>query len=311
MATTTLRPQARSAWALARRQHGVISRTQLLELGLSQGAIRHRLRSGRLHPVQRGVYAVGRPEIDQLGHWMAAVLCCGPQALLGHRSAAELWGLGTFPTPEIEVVVPADVVRRRPDIRVHRHAYADASHRRIRQRIPVTDLVTTLLDLATELNDDETEAAINAADRNRLIDPERLRSAIDGQAPRPGLGRVKAILDRRTFSPTDSYLERKLLALIRKARLPTPETQAWVNGFRVDFYWPELGLVVETDGLRYHRTAAQQDRDLHRDQAHSAAGLETLRFSAAQVRDDPTGVQATLTAVINRRRLKPFGTWDD
>jgi very-short-patch-repair endonuclease len=260
--------------------------------------------------VQRGVYAVGRPEIDQLGRWMAAVLCCGPAALLGHRSAAELWGLAALAARPIEVVVPTRVVRRRPGIRVRRQGDA-ASSRHIRRRIPVTDLVTTLLDLATELGDDEVEAAINTADRNGLIDPERLRRAIGGRAPRPGLRRLRATLDRRTFTPTDSYLERKLLTLIRDAHLPVPETQAWVNGFRVDFYWPDLGLVVETDGLRYHRTAAQQERDLRRDQAHSTAGLETLRFSAAQVRDDPTGVQATLAAVIKRRRLKPFGTWGD
>lgn len=300
MATSSLQPYARSAWALARRQHGVVARAQLLEIGFTPSAIRHRLRVGRLHVLHRGVYAIGRPEIDQLGRWMAAVLSCGPEALLGHRSAAELWGLGAFPVGPIEIVVPAGLARRCPGVRVHRRAGLDPSHRRVRERIPITDIVTTLIDLAMDLDEEEVEAAINAADRRGLIDPGRLRSAVAERPPRPGSARLGGILDRHGFAPTESYLERHFLSLIRRGGLPTPETQAKVNGFRVDFYWPELGLVVETDGLKYHRTAIQQARDLRRDQAHSAAGLETLRFSAAQVRDTPDEVLLTLVAVVAR-----------
>jgi very-short-patch-repair endonuclease len=221
-------------------------------------------------------------------------------ALLGHRSAAELWGLGTLRMDSIEIVVPDEVARRRPGIRLHRCAGLSESQRHVRRRIPVTDIVTTLIDLSIHLGDEEIEAAVNAADRNGSVDPEQLRSALAGRPPRPGAGRLRAILDRHDFDPTDSYLERRFLSLVRQAALPIPITQARVNGFRVDFYWPELGLVVETDGLRYHRTAIQQSRDLRRDQAHSAAGLETLRFSAAQVRDSPDEVLATLAAVIAR-----------
>jgi very-short-patch-repair endonuclease len=73
-----------------------------------------------------------------------------------------------------------------------------------------------------------------------------------------------------------------------------------VNGFRVDFYWPELGLVVETDGLTYHRTPAQQAEDRRRDQAHTAAGLTVLRFTHAQVRYEPGYVEQVLRAVARR-----------
>ncbi|MGH2978611.1 MAG: endonuclease domain-containing protein [Solirubrobacterales bacterium] len=82
----------------------------------------------------------------------------------------------------------------------------------------------------------------------------------------------------------------------------SPRRRRWVNGYKVDFYWPELGLVVETDGLRYHRTPAQQSRDRVRDQAHAAAGLTPLRFTRAQVAYDPGHVHATLTAVARRLR---------
>src|ERR1051326_1582027 len=117
---------------------------------------------------------------------------------------------------------------------------------------------------------------------------------------RPGLGAICSLLDSETFAPTDSELERRFLGLVRSAGVPMPETQTRVNGFRVDFYWPCLGLVVETDGLRYHRTAGQQKRDRKRDQIHTAAGLTTLRFTAGQVWFEASRTQATLVAVVSR-----------
>jgi uncharacterized protein DUF559 len=108
------------------------------------------------------------------------------------------------------------------------------------------------------------------------------------------------LLDRRTFTLTESELERRFLPIVRGAGLPPPEAGRWVNGFKVDFFWPEFGLVVETDGLRYHRTPAQQAKDRIRDQAHTAAGLTPLRFTRAQVRFQPDQVLRTLAMVARR-----------
>lgn len=297
MGHTKLHPRPASLWNLAKRQHGVVARSQLLASGLSPKAIAHRINSGRLHPLWRGVYAVGRPEVTQRGRWMAAVLSCGPNALLSHRSAAALFGV-LRKTAWLEVVVPREVFRRRPGIRVHRRAGLETEDRWLVEGIPVTDPVATLVDFAACAPDWQLERAINEADRLDLIDPEELRTAIEALSRRPGLGRLGALLDRHTF--TDSSIERRFLPLARSAGLATPETQAWVNGFRVDFYWRNLGLVVETDGLRYHRTPAQQARDRRRDQVHSAAGLTTLRFAEEQVRFEPDQVRATLAAVAKR-----------
>lgn len=110
------------------------------------------------------------------------------------------------------------------------------------------------------------------------------------------------LLDSDTFALTDSELERRFFRLVRDADLPLPKTQVWLNGYRVDFHWPELGLVVETDGLQYHRTPSQQKRDRLRDQTHVAAGLTALRFTAAQVRFEPRETMATLIAVTSRLR---------
>jgi very-short-patch-repair endonuclease len=156
------------------------------------------------------------------------------------------------------------------------------------------------VDLAARLPDTELEAAISEADKLGLVDPDRLRAELDVLSHRAGLPALRRLLDRHTFRMTDTDLERLFLPIARKAGLPVPETQARVNGFRVDFYWPEVGLVVETDGLRYHRTPAQQKRDRVRDQAHTAAGLTPLRFTHAQVAFEPAHVQRTLAAVAGR-----------
>jgi very-short-patch-repair endonuclease len=157
-----------------------------------------------------------------------------------------------------------------------------------------------LIDLALRLSIGRLEAAVNEAVKQGLVDPEALRSQLAERAGTPGVAPLRAVLDRRTFRLTDSELERRFLRLIRRAGLPLPDTQQIVNGFRVDFYWPDLGLVVETDGLRYHRTAAQQARDRRRDQAHLAAGLTPLRFTHAQVVHEADHVRATLLAAIER-----------
>jgi very-short-patch-repair endonuclease len=271
----------------------------LVEHGLSEQAIKHRLRKARLYRIWRGVYAVGRPELTMHGHWMAAVLACGPGAVLSHESAAALWEIRAPTGDEIEVSVPARARRGRPGITVHRRAMlpAEITHR---QGILVTTPVCTLIDIAARLERDSLEAAINEADKRGLIDPPTLRSALEGLTRRPGLTLLRETLDRRTFTLTDSQLERRLLPIARRAGLGPPETGRYVSGFKVDFFWPDLGLVVETDGLRYHRTPAQQARDRLRDHAHAAAGLTPLRFTHAQVRFEPYYVQATLAAVVRR-----------
>ena len=171
--------------------------------------------------------------------------------------------------------------------------------------IPVTNPVQTLIDLAGEMDERRLERAVNEADRLDLVDLETLLCALDSYPARRGVGRLRGLLRTHVFRLTDSELERRFLRLVRKAKLPVPQTGTRLNGFVVDFYWPGLGLVVETDGLRYHRTPAQQARDRERDQAHARAGLTQLRFTHAQVFRDPARVGQTLRAVV--RRLEVAG----
>jgi len=299
MASSNAHTSSAAIWELARRHHGVVTRRQLLALGLHPHAIFHRVKTGRLHPVARGVYAVGRPELSRHGRWTAAVMSCGAEAVLSHQSAAVLWGFRAREGLRIDVTIPPRLSRSRPGLKVYRRKLEPTVLTEL-HRIPVTTVHQTLIDLALVLGRDSLEAAINDADKHDLTDPESLRAALVAHAGQPGVVALRQVLDRRTFTLTDSRLERLFLPIARRAGMPKPQTGVRLNGFKVDFYWPEMGLVVETDGLRYHRTPAQQARDRLRDQAHTAAGLTTLRFTRAQVRFEPGYVQTTLAAVVGR-----------
>ena len=274
----------------------MISRKQLLALGFTPDAIKHRLAIGRLHCVRRGVYSVGRPEVGSYGRWMAAVLSCGDGAVLSHSSAAALWRIGFEQRNVIELSLPSPFQKRRPGLRIHRRPSLQERDTTIEYGIPVTTPVQTLIDVSLRLDRRGVERMINEADKYDLVHPPGLRRALEHRSGESGVARLRHILDQRTFRLTKEELERRFLPLARKAGLPVPLTGQWVNEFEVDFFWPDLGLVVETDGLRYHRTAAEQARDRLRDQAHTAAGLTPLRFTHEQVRYEPEHVLSVLRA---------------
>jgi very-short-patch-repair endonuclease len=292
MARESAQETARAAWRLARRQHWVITRRQLLALGYSEEAIDHRLANGRLHAIHAGIYAAGRRALTREGHFVAAVLACGEDALLSHESAAEHYGIRTRRAGPIHVTVPPDAHPRRPGIKVHRRAGLTPM---LRDGIPLTNIVDTLVDIAPRLSDAQLERTINEAVNRDLTDPDRLRAALPRR--RPGVCRVAKLLDRDTYVTTDSIIEQRVLRIARRAGLPKPEAQRRLGGGRVDFVWPELRLIVEADSLRYHRTPMQQKADRLRDQQHAAAGFVTLRFTHHQITFEPDHVERTLRAV--------------
>jgi very-short-patch-repair endonuclease len=295
-------PSAR-AWVQAGRQHGIVTRRQLLGLGFGEEAIEHRIATGRLHRVWRGVYAVGWPQMTPKRRWMAAVLACGEGAALSHRSAAALWGICKERSERIDVSVRRRCEHRRPGIHVRSRPSLPASDVVRHNGIPATRPARTLVDLATELDVGALERAINEADKLDLIDADSLRDALAGFVGEPGVRVLRTLLDRQTFRLSDSELERLFRPIATTAGLSPPITKAVVNGFEVDFFWPDLGLVVETDGLRYHRTPSAQARDRLRDQTHTAAGLTPLRFTHRQVRYEQGHVRRVLEDTA--RRLHP------
>lgn len=230
-----------------------------------------------------------------------------PEAALSHRSAGVHWGIVGSEGAAIDVSV-----RRRREVRRHglqvrgrpSLAEADITHR---NWIPVTIPALTMIDLATDLSLLDLERAINDADKRDVIHVGPLRAAIEGYAGLPGVRPLRTLIDKLTFRLSDSELEIRFRPTARAAGLPQPLSKQWVNGFEVDFYWPELGLVVETDGARFHRTPSAQTRDARRDRAHVLAGMSPLRFTHYEVRYEQRAVRDALAAaaamVQNRIRL--------
>ncbi len=298
--------RSRQAWELAGRQHGVVARRQLLALGFNAREIEHRVARGRLHLVMRGVYAVGWPRLTSERRWMAAVLACGDDAMLSHHSAAAFWKIGTEKRGVVDVSVTRRCELKRPGLRVRGRPALAANDITSREGIPVTSPAQTLVDIAAELDALRVERAVNEADKRDLIDPETLRSALDRHTGEPGAPLLRRILDKRTFRLSDSDLEILFRQIAPAAELPPPLSKQSVNGFEVDFLWPDLGLVVETDGLRYHRTPSTQARDAKRDRAHTLAGMTPLRFTHYEIKHEPTRVRAELTraAKMIRERIR-------
>ncbi|HET7445761.1 MAG TPA: DUF559 domain-containing protein [Solirubrobacterales bacterium] len=193
--------------------------------------------------------------------------------------------------------------RTHAGIRVHRRPSLPSPDVGTLNRVPLTAPVRTLLDYATLEPPNRVERAVNEADKRDHIDPDQLRKALDRYPGEPGIKRLRKVLDKHTFRLSDQELELLFRPIALSASLPLELTKVFVNDFEVDFFWPSLGLVVETDGWRYHRTPAAQTRDAVRFQLHTAAGLTPIRFSHWQVKYEPGHVREILqrTAVRLRR----------
>jgi very-short-patch-repair endonuclease len=280
--------------ALAGRQHGVVARWQLRELGLSDRAISHAAGSGRLHRLFQGVFAVGHTVLRLEGHWMAAVLAGGDQAVLSHQDAAAAWDLRPVGAGAIHVTVPGHAGRkRRAGVRIHRRVIAadeTTSHR----GIPITTPARTLIDLATTLNGRPLEQALDRAEQLRLVDFADLASRV--QPGRPGSPSLQAVLSRYDAgsTPTRSELEERFLALCDRHGLPRPKVNVRIEGFEVDFVWRDARLIVEVDGYAYHRSPSAFEADRERDVNLEAAGWTVLRFTWAQITRRPKWVAASI-----------------
>jgi very-short-patch-repair endonuclease len=234
---------------------------------------------------------------------MAAVLACGGagMAALSHSSAAALFKIGIERTSGIEISRRSPDPVRVPGIKVHRRPSLHGGWYGHYEGIPITTPVQTLIDLATRHGQPKMERAMNEADKLGLVRTDDLREALDQHPGEPGVARLRAIIDRATFRYTRSELERAFLPLVREAGLPEPLTSVYVTGHEVDFHFPDLALVIETDGLTYHRTPAEQRKDRERDQDHTAAGLAQLRFTHGQIKFEPARVLRTLRATATHR----------
>jgi len=289
---------------LAQRQYGVVSLTQLRALGLSASGVRSRVATGRLHRLHRGVYAVGHPRLTHHGRWMAAVLTYGPEAVLSHRSAADLWGIRPSASARIEVSVPRPA-RARIGIDVHRSATLGATDLTSEDAIPCTSVARTLLDLAEVLDRRGVERAVEQAERLRLFDLRAVDEMIARANGHRGSGVLRSVLDELNDpGPTASEFEEGFLALCRRAALPQPRVNAWIvlddRAVKADFLWPAQRLAIETDGHDFHSGRAAFERDRARDQRLTVAGYRVVRFTWRQLVGEPERVAATVRTLLAR-----------
>jgi very-short-patch-repair endonuclease len=288
---------------IAARQHEVISRPQLIRIGLSDDAIDWRIQAGRLHPLHRGVYAVGHPSVSREGRYLAAVLATGERAVLSHRAAADLWELRASKEPKVDVIAPT---HRRGDsgIRVHANEL-DARDTTTRNDIRVTKPLRTLLDLAACVPDNELERAIRQAVYRRLTTTTLLAEEAQERPGRRGTKKLRRALINLGEAPgqTRSDLEQDFLPFLRKHRLPMPElnVRMRVRGIKLeaDCLWSEQRVIVELDGRDAHDSTPAFESDRARDSALTAARWRVVRVTHRRMRQDGAALASELRAILS------------
>lgn len=292
----------------------MVSRAELAALGFSSHEVAARVAAGRLIPVFAGTFAHGAVPLGADGRRLAAVLSCGPGALLSHRSAAELGGLlpeRRIPGPP-HVTVPRDGPRRRAGIVVHGASGLESSAGR---GIPCTTVERTLVDCAGQRGNLDLEDAVARAVRDHALDVEGLLAILDSGRRFRGaraLRRILAESDPRS-GPTRSELERRLLILCRRHGLPRPLVNAVLDvglsqPLEVDFLWPAERVVVELDSFAFHADPSRIVEDRRRDVALTLAAYERLRFTWADVTRRPASTAAQIRSLLRRRARSTAGT---
>lgn len=289
--------------ALARSQQAVCSLAQCASLGLGARAVQKRAASGRLHRIHRGVYSLVPKELlTRDGLFMAAVLACGPHAVLSHQSAAVLHGL--VPASPVHVIAPGK--RLVDSVTVHRSTTLTARDTTRVRGIPCTTVARTLLDLGDDLNAAQHDRVLNRAEAQGRLSLRALDDQLARNGARSAAHRLRARLAvyRPGQAPTESPLEDDFLALIRAHHLPEPDRQVVLDledgerPIRVDFMWREAMVVIETDGHEHHGTRRAFRDDRRRDQRLARARWRHARVTWEQVHDEPVSVVGLVTDLL-------------
>lgn len=297
---------------LAARQHGVVARWQLRNLGLPDTSVDRRVAGGRLHRVHPGVFAVGHRRLSRKGRWMAAVLV-RPDAVLSHWTAAALWGICEPRTGAVHVTTAK---KWRSTEAIHRHRSSlPGDEITLVDAIPATIVPRTILDLAAEASTDRIESMIREAEYRRLYDRLSLPHLLERYPRRRGSRRVLVALARIEQLPPGrarSRLEERFLPFLRRHELPRPRLNDWIvlgeKRFQVDCHWAGTGQIVELDGWQAHGTRTAHREDRARDRALRVAGYEVTRITWAQLDDEPEAIAADLRRFLEGDRSRRQST---
>ena len=265
---------------LARRQWGVVTRAQLSDFGVGDSGVRDWVQRGRLHRLHRGIYAYGHDRLRVEGRWLAAVLACGPAAVLSHGTAARMWEIRQSNSALIDVTVPSRAGRiRRKGIRIHRSGRLAPQEVTVRNGIPVTTVARTLLDLADVLDTQALRRAVTEAEYTNRFDLTAFNAVVQDNPGRRTRKLMTAAFEGRQHR-TRSPLEDRFLRFMDRWGVEEPECNAWIEGYEVDVAWTRVGLVVELDGVAAHGTRAAVRRDRRKDRVLWRAGFRTMRLTA-------------------------------
>lgn len=280
---------------IAAASHGVVTRGELLDAGISRQVIARRAEKGALIPVHRGVYRVGHRAPSLEATYLAAVKAAGPQALLSGRAAAYLHGLvkGRPPPPEVTALTQ----RCLRGVRTRRCAEWDPGDRASARGIPVTSVPRTLVDLAATLPPDALARACHEAGVLHRTTPAQVEAVLDRRPNAPGAKNLRKIMTGEE-KVTVSTLERAFLTCLTRAGLPLPETNRPAGGRRVDCRWPEKRLTVELDGYRFHNSRRSWEQDRRREREARARGDEFRRYTYGDVLEEPRYMLAELRQLL-------------
>lgn len=286
---------------LARRQHAVVRRGQLLAMGMGRRAIAGRLQRGQLHEVHRGVYVVGVRRISRKGRWIAAVLACGEGAVLSHRSAARLWRL-LPPAAETVDVTSARSQARRQGIACHRLPM-HGDEWVVEDGIPVTSPFRTIFDLAASVPARELERAFHEAEARRVTDRVSLPMLLERYPGRRGSRNLRALLGSKApVMITRNDFEEAFLALVDAHGFLRPRMNApyAIRGrfFEIDALWEEQRLAVELDSREIHGTVKRFESDRLRDRILVAEGWRTMRITWQQLQKEPQEIVKDLRLAL-------------
>jgi very-short-patch-repair endonuclease len=281
---------------IAGRQDNVISRAQLLTAGLGRGAIAHRVSTGAWQRLHKNVYLVGPAPPSLMARARAAALACGADAMISHRSAAEMFGLLPDTGDRIHVSVVGRSIAPRDGVRLHRIAGFEPGETTKMRDIPLTSVARTICDLAGTESTDEVETAFQEALYRDIVTPRAVAAVVAREPRRRGAAAIRALL--RDSRMTRSDRERALLKLIDAAQLPRPVTNLRLHGHLVDAYWPAEQLVVEFDGWRAHGHRLAFEGNRKRDQVMLAHGLRVMRVTDRHLEDEPVALAARIAQAL-------------
>jgi hypothetical protein len=296
-------PREEAIRAAAGRQSGNISRAQLLEAGLSEGAIDARLRTGALVRRYRSVYALAPPRQDPQALIAAAVLAGGPQAVASHASAAYLWGFLPRYNPPPEIALPTGD-RRPRHILTHRCPSLEPRDITHQRDVPTTTPARTALDLAPRLTSKQRSRLVNDQRRNGLLRVSALQDVLQRNPLHPATKLLTPFVENPT-RPTNSDFEDDFLAFAQKYGLPTPLINHPFNGRQLDAFFPDHGVIVECDGWEFHNDRQAFEDDRERDADHLDHGFVTVRITKQRLKTTPDYEAARLTRILSRREPGP------